>query len=1023
MTRARALAARGLRLGVAVALAAAVACDDATPLGYVLGDAATDGAGDAATSDATDADAAVDQDSASDADDANPDASDSDTPDAADAPDEGDATDAHDAPDAADPGSDPEVDGTDADVDSDVDDAPFVCGEGTTPAWAALAGSTLTARCSTRSVAVTVYDDATLRLVTAAPGAAVDAPASRAVVATPALASAAGGGDATGAATVCSGDWRVVVDDRCRVRVYDGLGVERMRDADDAGAITATGVTLRREVPTGARFYGFGEHTGPLERTATQTTYWNTDAYDTTYGGWAPDADPMYMSLPFGMWLEGGVATGLFTDDSRRQRLELGDATLAVDVDTAGPVVQYMYGGPTPADVVRRYTAMTGRPSRPPLWALGFHQSRWGYQDAATVEAIAGELRARGFGADALTLDIQHMDGFRTFTFDPLRFADPEGLAARLASLDFRLVAIADPGIKQDPGWDVYASGLAAGVYVMRGATPYVGVVWPGDAVFVDFALGRGRDWWAARVAELAGRGVAGVWLDVNEPTNFPEGGSGLSVPNELAVGEVDRGETMASVHNVYGMLEAQATVEGLRAARPDERPFVFSRAGYAGIQRSAATWTGDVPSTWWALQMTLPMVLNMGLSGMPFVGSDVGGYSGNASPELYARWVQLGAFTPYFRAHVTSGVPGQEPWMFGTETEDIAREVIALRYELMPYLYSLMVEASETGAPPLRPILWEFPTDASAAAIDDEAMFGPWLFVAPVLEEGATTRTVRLPPGRWVEWRSGRLEVGPATLEERVTRAGLPLYLREGAIIPTWPTVTSTAAGWPATLGLEVVEPPDAGSAFTVVIDDGQTERWRDGAVARLRVRTSRAGSTLTVDAATTGSLALPFDTVELRLRPYATAPAAVRLDGVPLPGDSWRFDEADQAIYVELAATRAWRLEVDGGPASETAPTVPIRFVVDVPPGTSAADTIHIAGEPTAWEHVPMTWEIPGARAAITLPVPRGAFFDYKYTRGGWETVEKWPGCAEAANRYGFGQAYPERADRVFEWRDWCE
>jgi alpha-glucosidase len=571
-------------------------------------------------------------------------------------------------------------------------------------------------------------------------------------------------------------DMQVTVGADCRVRVTLADGTIAVDDAQPF----ADGVLVRTAQTD--RVYGLGERVGGLDRRGKTWTFWNTDAYDPSVGGWKPDQDPLYQAIPLEVHFKDGKAFGLFTDVARRMTIALGGEQ---DITTTtGGITQYVIAGPTLADVLDRYTQLTGRPALPPRWALGFHQSRWGYPDTQTVEAVAKRFRDEGIPADAMWLDIQHMNGFRSFTFDPVHYGDAPGMIQRLAASGFRTVAIEDPGIKVDPGWSVYETGKP---YFL----PYTGKAWPGDSQWPDMSSADARAWWGAQVATMLDAGIAGIWLDVNEPTTFPEGGGGTTIPDDVATSA----GTMASLHNVYGLLEARATYEAI-AARGGERPFVLSRAGYAGIQKYAAVWTGDTPSTWQGLQQTLPMMLGMGLSGVPMIGSDIGGYSGNATPELYARWLALGSISPFSRAHVTSGVRGQEPWMFGDNVTDAAKQLLTERYRLMPYLQSLAYEAAQTGAPILRPLVWEFPDDAATYDLADEAMLGPYLLVAPAVTEGAMSRSVYLPAGRWWEWGTDRVLDGPATIEVALRTPALPMFVRDGAIIPATDAVEIYGTG-----------------------------------------------------------------------------------------------------------------------------------------------------------------------------------------------------------------------------------
>lgn len=807
------------------------------------------------------------------------------------------------------------------------------------------------------------------------------------------------GGEADQAAA-CTPEFIVRIDATCRVHAErrDGTAV-----LEDLAPFEITGGTgqLVRQARTD-RVYGLGERTGGLDKRGRAWTFWNTDAYDPAHGGWAPGQDPLYQSIPLEVRLDGAGAIGQLTDEPRRMTVDLGAAdptrdAISVALGADPPVVeQYLIAGPSMADVLDRYTQLTGRPALPPRWALGFHQSRWGYTSGSELEAIAARFRAEGIPADALWLDIQHLRGFRTFTFDEPAFST--AMIGRLAAQGFRTIAIADPGIKVDPGWDVYDGGLAGDHFLHTAAGPvFEGTAWPGSSAFPDFSRPQTRAWWGEHVRTLAARGVAGVWLDVNEPTTFPEGGGGNSVPGDVPVAGDGAPSTMATLHNAYALLEARATFDAL--ATGGTRPFVLSRAGYAGIGRYAAVWTGDTPSTWDGLAQTLPMMLGLGVSGVPIVGSDIGGYSGHASPELYARWLALGSISPFARAHVTSGVPGQEPWMFGAEVTDVARARLADRYRLMPYLYSLADLAARTGAPILRPLVWEFPDDPAVATLDDQAMLGPFVLAAPILTAGATSRDVHLPAGRWTELHSGAIYDGPTTVHVAAPLAALPLYVRAGAILPTWPD------GPDGPLQLELY--PGAPSSFVLYEDDGTTGPARR---TTLELAAEPDGARLTI----TGPAATSVHPLVLRV--HGVDGAVQGVDGA----DAFHAD-AGARVVIATVTPGATTVRLRFDPAlTDPRPPVPVTFEVHVPAATPMTTQIHVATSSNAWTHVALPWVAPGV-ARGTLLVPRGDWFDYKFTRGGWDTVEKLAGCAEAPNRYRFGEPTTQ-VDSVATWRDLC-
>jgi len=423
-------------------------------------------------------------------------------------------------------------------------------------------------------------------------------------------------------------------------------------------------------------------------------------------------------------------------------------------------------------------------------------------------------------------------------------------------------------------------------------------------------------------------------------------------------------------------------------------------------------------------------MLLNLGMSGVPFVGSDVGGFSGGATPEIYARWMALGSVSPFFRAHVTSGVAGQEPWAFGQEVTDTSRADIARRYALLPYLYSLFAAAHDTGAPVLRPLVWHFQGDATAQTLDDEAMLGPWLLVAPVVTEGAATRAVYLPAGRWFEAASGAAYDGPATVTASLRLAALPTYVRAGAIVPSQAPAQTADAPPAGPLSLDVYPAP-AASTFTLYEDAG------DGAGASSRATytlTGDAGGASLVAAARAGAYAPPARTLVVRVHRVDHAPRAVTLDGAGLSpdasedalcaaGSGYVWDAADLALVVAFPDRAGFTLDARYDPViTLPGPDVAVPLMVKLPDGTPADVVVNVATDADGWVFHPLQ-RTPETHAAGTVTVPRGRWFDYKYSWGDWCTVEKWPGCAEADNRYAFGAAHATKEDEVFGWRGWCD
>jgi alpha-glucosidase len=654
--------------------------------------------------------------------------------------------------------------------------------------------------------------------------------------------------------------------------------------------------------PPGARYFGFGEKAGGLDKRGEVLVMRNRD----TAG--RHDGDPLYVAIPFALELRppgggppgaraGALATGLLLDASAPSRLDVAAGEperLRLEV-LAGGLDLTVFPGPTPADVLRRYTARVGRSPLPPVWALGYHQSRWSYRSEGELRRVARELRRRRLPADALHLDIDHMDGFRVFTWHPRRFPEPRRLLEELRAQGFRVVAIVDPGVKVDGAWSVYRDGLERDVFCRReDGSPFTLRVWPGAAALPDFNRPEVRAWWGEQHRPLLEAGVAGIWNDMNEPAGWSRdlrlGRAVLPIRGQdlRAVVQTDPARPKERVphehvRNLYGHQECRATRGALEAFGGGRRPFVLTRSGCAGTGRFAAVWTGDNHSRWRHLRLSLPMLMNLSLSGVPFCGADIGGFAGRPGRELFARWIQLGALYPFARGHSWL-FTRQEPWRFGRRVEAIARAALELRMRLLPYLYALFREAEESGAPVWRPLGYEFPDDPVAPAIEDQVLLGPSLLVAPVLERGARTRRLYLPEGAWYAFDDDARYVGPRWVELAAPLERLPLLARGGALLPTRSPVQHAGEPPAEPLVLEVF--PGADGRFDVVEDDGESDAYRRGQVARTRlVLRDRAAQRLRLEL---GAREGPFPVAPRTVRICVHAcppPRAVWLDASRLP------------------------------------------------------------------------------------------------------------------------------------------
>lgn len=631
-----------------------------------------------------------------------------------------------------------------------------------------------------------------------------------------------------------------------QLTVTDARGKVIHSDAADALSFSDKGFTLRKAMPTAEHYYGLGDKTGPFDRRGASYVNWNTDAY-----GFDRGTDPIYKSIPFFIATGGaGGAYGLFLDNTSRTAFDFGhrdENVLAISAD-GRPIDYYLIAGPTVPEVVRRYTDLTGKPPMPPRWALGFQQSRYSYMTDAEVREIASRFRSERIPGDVLWLDIDYQDRNRPFTVNKQTFPDLAALTRDLKKDGFQLVTITDLHIAHAPneGYAPYESGVAGDHFLKNpDGSLYVAPVWPGPSVFPDFTRKGSRDWWGGLYKELVDDGVAGFWNDMNEPAIFETPSKTMPLDTVHRIDSDDfapRKARHAEVHNVFGMENGRATYEGLLKLRPNVRPFVMTRATYAGGQRYAVTWTGDNNATWDHLKLMVQQLLNLGLSGFTWAGADIGGFTGGPSPELLTRWQQIGAFTPVYRNHSAKNTPRVEIWLDGPEHLAIRKRFIEERYRLLPYFYAVAEQNSRTGDPVMRPVFYDYP-DLTKAPCDQSMAFtvGRDLLVAPSPKPEATTvYDICMPSAGWYDYWSGKAVTGEVkpdapfeVVKETPTLARLPVYVRPGAILARQPLTQSTSEVPNGPLELHVYPGPDCrGELYW---DDGVSAR---GASLRQTIR-----------------------------------------------------------------------------------------------------------------------------------------------------------------------------------------
>ncbi len=730
-----------------------------------------------------------------------------------------------------------------------------------------------------------------------------------------------------------------------RVRIGAGGAVTfetldgRVISADAAAPrVDGKAFTIAKTLPIAEHVYGMGDKTQGLDRRGHGFVDWNTDAF-----GFSSADDPIYKSIPFFIGTgaggaSGGGSYGILLDNTYRTWFDFGhrDAQTLSFGGPDGPIDYYFIAGPSIAEVTRRYADLTGHAPLAPKWALGYQQSRYSYGSADEVRQIAARLRADRVPTDVIWLDIGYQDRNRPFTTDAKTFPDLPRLATKMKADGIKLVAITDLHIaKVDTGYAPYQDGMKADAFIKNAdGTPYVAPVWPGPSVFPDFTKTAARTWWGEQYKGFLDAGIAGFWNDMNEPAIFETPTKTMPLDTRHRIDSDDfapRVTDHREAHNVYGMLNTRATYDGLLKLRPDERPFVMTRASYAGGQRYAVTWTGDNSATWDHLKLSVQQIINLGLSGFGYSAADVSGFAGGPSPDLLTRWTEIGAFTPVFRNHSATGTPRVEPWVDGPDHLAIRRRFIEERYRLMPYFYALADQNSRLGDPIMRPVFYDYPS-AMTASCDQSMAFtlGKALLIAPPPKpESPQVYDVCLPAGGWYDYWTGQrvgtpepAAAGPIqsatqavptarSFGDRVTETPrldhLPVFIRAGTILPRQPLVQSTSETPTGPLMLDVY--PGADCSGTLYEDDGVSLAYARGRYFRQAIRCEMVGDRMTI------SFAKP----EGRYTPW------------------WRSIAVTVHDWTGAATVRGKRVETATDSAARTstivlkAPTTPTAIVID--------------------------------------------------------------------------------------------
>lgn len=681
-------------------------------------------------------------------------------------------------------------------------------------------------------------------------------------------------------------------------------------DGTLVNASLASGIGWDREAGTvaishfalpGEQYLGLGERGGPIDRRGRRLWMKNSDL-----AGFHSLSDPLYISIPYFYALREGLAYGLYVDSGALPFFDFdsaGNGVYSFGV-VSGDLDYYLMAGPQPIDVARSYRQLTGPSQLPPIWTLGYHQSRYSYMTQDEALTTAWLLRALQIPADVLYFDIDYLDQLRMFSWNASAFPDPAAMNDLLKAWNFRSVNIMEPMNRVDDPMHAWLS--QAGFY-LKGpdGEPLVNEIWFGMVSWLDFSKTVVRDWYKASLKDfLAAYNVDAVWNDLNEPAqnNMPE-----------AIYDFDgQPRTDAAARNLYALIEARTSYEAQRELRPDVRPWTFSRSGFAGLHRYGANWGGDADTSFASLRANVEMTLSMGLSGQPFFGHDIGGFLGSPSPELFMRWMTFSAYTPLFRNHAMNTAARREPWAFGEPYLSMQRHIINERYRLIPYFYSLFQHDAVASEPVTSPLPFYFPGDPLAPLINDQFLVGRSLLVAPVVTEGATGRWVYLPSGAsWINERTGSLSAGGTWVPVLAPIDQIPVFVRDGSIIPRAPVAQSTAEQPLNRRSLDVY--CGEAAAFDLYEDDGLSFGYENGESLTTRL-TCTPGSVPAIGIARgSGSWLPPADRQWLiNLHRTPAEPSDVHINAASLPrvasepeldgvAQGWTYT-SDQRVVVKV-------------------------------------------------------------------------------------------------------------------------
>lgn len=593
-------------------------------------------------------------------------------------------------------------------------------------------------------------------------------------------------------------------------------------DAAFAVSWLGTEVTNYKSVQPNERFIGLGEKTGGLNRAGSAYTNWNTD-----YFAYGVGDDPLYMSIPFYIGLHSNLAYGIFFDNTHKSVFNFGASTRRFVYFSAddGDLDYYFFHDDSVSNIISAYTDLTGKMEMPPMWSLGFQQCRYSYYPESEVQTLAQTFRDKQMPADVIYLDIHHMEKYKVFTFDGEKFPDPKSMIKRLKEKGFKVVVIMDPGIKTEKGYLPFDEGKEKDLFVKYpDGEIYEAQVWPGWCAFPDFTKEETRTWWAEKMAFYEEAGVDGYWTDMNEPASW-----GQHTPNLIDFYYEGEEVSHRKARNIYGFQMARSANEGSKAHRSGERPFVLTRSGFSGIQRYAAAWTGDNVASEEHMLAGVRLVNSLGISGVSFAGYDVGGFAGEASKSLFARWMSIATFSPFYRAHSMINSNDAEPWSFGEEVEEISRNYMKLRYRLLPLIYSSFYQSSVNGLPVSKSLAIDFPHDniVYESTFQNQYLFCDSLLISPVESTKEITK-VYLPKGDWYYFFNSKHYQGSQVIFQECPTSYLPVFVKAGAILTLQSDIPHTEAEHDGTLRLHIYK-GEGRTTYQHYEDDGKSFDYKN--------------------------------------------------------------------------------------------------------------------------------------------------------------------------------------------------